>query len=51
MSGAIPRNLKKNDVCISNRFPGVHKRGGQNGGRASLWLYIKRLYFISSDTA
>ena len=27
MSGVIPRNLKKNDVSISNRFPGVHKRG------------------------
>ena len=27
MSDVIPRNLKKNDVSISNRFPGVHKRG------------------------
>ena len=27
MSGVIPRNLKKNDVSISNRFTGVHKRG------------------------
>ena len=26
MSGVIPRNLKKNDDSISNRFPGVHKR-------------------------
>ena len=26
MSGIIPRNLKKNDVPISNHFPGVHKR-------------------------
>ena len=26
MSGVIPRNLK-NEVSISNRFPGVHKRG------------------------
>ena len=27
MSGVIPRNLKKNDVSISKRLPGVHKRG------------------------
>ena len=27
MSSVIPRNLKKYDVSISNRFPGVHKRG------------------------
>ena len=27
MSGVIPSNLKKNDVSISNSFPGVHKRG------------------------
>ena len=27
MSGDIPRNLKKNDVSISNCFSGVHKRG------------------------
>ena len=27
MSGVIPRNLKKNDVSISNRFPGDRKRG------------------------
>ena len=27
MSGVILRNLKKNDVSTSNRFPGVHKRG------------------------
>ena len=27
MSGAIPRNLKKNDVSILNRFPDVQKRG------------------------
>ena len=27
MFGFITRNLKKNDVCISNRFPGIHKRG------------------------
>ena len=27
MSGVIPRNLKKNHVFTSNRFPGVHKRG------------------------
>ena len=27
MSGVIRRNLKQNDVSISNRFPGVHKRG------------------------
>ena len=27
MSGAIPRNLKKNDVSILNRFSGVYKRG------------------------
>ena len=27
MSGVIPSNLKKNDASISNRFPGVHKRG------------------------
>ena len=27
MSGVIPRNLKKNDVSTSKRFPGVHKRG------------------------
>ena len=27
MSHVIPRNFKKIDVCISNRFPGVHKRG------------------------
>ena len=27
MFGVIPRNLKKTDVSISNRFPGVHKRG------------------------
>ena len=27
MSGVIPRNLKKNEVSISNRFPGVHKHG------------------------
>ena len=27
MFGVIPRNLKKNDVSISNRFRGVHKRG------------------------
>ena len=26
MFGVIPRNLKKNDFSISNRFPGVHKR-------------------------
>ena len=26
MSGFIPRNLNKNDVPISNRFPGIHKR-------------------------
>ena len=26
MSGVIPHNFKKNDVSISNRFPGVHKR-------------------------
>ena len=26
MSGVISRNLKKNDVSISNRFPEVHKR-------------------------
>ena len=26
MSGVIPRNLKKHDVPISNRFPEVHKR-------------------------
>ena len=25
--------------------------GGQNGGRAKVWLYIKRLYFISSVIA
>ena len=25
--GVIPSNLKKNDVSISNRFSGVHKRG------------------------
>ena len=25
MSGVIPRNLKKNDVSISNHFPEVHK--------------------------
>ena len=29
MSGVIPRNLEKNDVSISNRFPEVHKRGIQ----------------------
>ena len=29
MSGVIPRNLKKNDISISNRFPGIHKRGIQ----------------------
>ena len=27
MSGVIPRNQEKNDVSISNRLPGVHKRG------------------------
>ena len=27
MSGVIPRNLKKNDVSISNRFPEIHKYG------------------------
>ena len=27
MSGIIPRNSKKNDVSISKRFAGVHKRG------------------------
>ena len=27
MSGVILCNLKKNNVSISNRFPGVHKRG------------------------
>ena len=27
MSGIVPRNLKKNDVSDSNRFPGVQKRG------------------------
>ena len=27
MSGVIPRKFKKNDVSISNRFPGIHKRG------------------------
>ena len=27
MSGVIPRNLKRNDVSISNRFPEIHKRG------------------------
>ena len=27
MSGVISLNLKKNDASISNRFPGVHKRG------------------------
>ena len=27
MSGVVPRNLKIIDVSISNRFPGVHKRG------------------------
>ena len=27
MSGVILRNLRKNDVSTSNRFPGVHKRG------------------------
>ena len=27
MAGVIPRNLKKNDISISNRFSGVHKRG------------------------
>ena len=27
MSDVIPRNLKENDVCISNRFSGVLKRG------------------------
>ena len=27
MSGVISRNLKKVDVSISNRFPGVYKRG------------------------
>ena len=26
MCGVIPRILKKDDVSISNRFPGVHKR-------------------------
>ena len=25
--------------------------GGQNGGRANAWLYLKRLYFISSGIA
>ena len=27
MSGIIPSNLQKNDVSISNSFPGVHKCG------------------------
>ena len=31
MAGVIPRNLKKNDVSTSNRFPGVHKRGIHTG--------------------
>ena len=27
MFGVLSRNLKKNEVSISNRFPGIHKRG------------------------
>ena len=27
MYGVIPRNLKKNDVCMSNHLPEVHKLG------------------------
>ena len=37
--------------CRSYKSDYKFKDGGQNGGRANLWLYLKRLYFISSGIA
>ena len=42
---------RRSVVEVWHKSDNKFKDGGQNGGRARVWLYLKRLYFISSAIA